>query len=927
MSPTALPPAAVVGAGTWAGCLGLWAGRVLGLGPVPALAGVLVAVLVVLGLGRLLRAGAAGPVALGLLLGAVSCTGFWAAARPPALVDAARAGEQAVVTGRVVAAERPGAVEIGHRPLLRVVVAGAVVRPGDAAPLPAGSVTLLVPDHRGPLPHRGAQVRLDGRLLPPLLWREPAMAVRGSSLELVAPPPAHLEGVAAIRERMWSAYAGIDPDAASLAAGLAIGDDSRQSPDLATAMRDSGLSHLSAVSGGNVAIVLGLVLALAALLRAPPVPRTVVGVAAVVGYAWFVGPEPSVLRAGVMGAVAVVGVLLGARRGGWPLLGSAVTVLLVVRPGLGLSWGFALSVAATAGIIGLAGPAQRAVRARIPRASGLATALGVTLAAQVATAPLVAAMTGTVSLAALPANLAAEALVAPITVLGLLVALVAGAWVPPAAALARLVEPPALLLAAIARTCADLPFGTVAVPGGAAGAALVAAVLLALGLARRAGRIRGLARRAGRIRGLAFGPVGAVAGVAVLLAAVLQHGAGRPPRDWVVIACDIGQGDAFLIRAGPGEAVLVDTGPDAALLRMCLERAGVRRVALLLLTHFDTDHVAAVPAVLAHHRPAAVLASPVPLPAANAEQVAAAVQRSGVPWQVGAPGQRWRVGETVLDVLWPRRVIDAGSVSNNAAMATAVSVAGMRILFPGDLEPLGQAGLMASAPAGAFDVTTIPHHGSAHQHPDFLRWTGGRTALVSAGRGNPFGHPRPQALELAAGAGMTVGRTDADGPIAVVVRDGAPVLVRYDPAPGGGSAGAAGDRATMPAWQVRRARARVPRAPRGAPGRRSSTPPQWPSCSAAQGRAPPPWSWCSVPRTPWPGWSWRACSKAPGERAPPCCAWPPATPRPLRRSATPASPPCSAAPPGSSRTCSARPPRSCSRRSVRRYPWRGRTCG
>jgi competence protein ComEC len=203
----------------------------------------------------------------------------------------------------------------------------------------------------------------------------------------------------------------------------------------------------------------------------------------------------------------------------------------------------------------------------------------------------------------------------------------------------------------------------------------------------------------------------------------------------------------------------------------------VEQIDLLVLSHYDTDHVAATPVVLQRYRPAAVLVSPVRLPAANAAEVRASAADEEVHVLTARPGQRLTVGNVVIDVVWPRRVIRSGSVSNNAAVATSVQAGGLRLLFTGDIGPLGQSGLMASTGGGRFDVTTIPHHGSADQHPGFLQWTGADIAWVSAGRKNTFGHPRQEALSLAQAAGAAVGRTDQQGTLVLIARGGRPALV------------------------------------------------------------------------------------------------------------------------------------------------------
>lgn len=703
-------------------------------------------------------------VVVGVLAGATSAAWHLERSRPIELRRCAEQRCELIAAGAVKAVSLAGGTDIGERVRARVTATLADVRVGDEALAGRYPVVLLGDaELMGDL-QRGSAVVVRGDLLPMSHWREPGFTL--DALEVIdrAAPRGWSGFVAAARADLWTALDGIDPDAASLIAGLAIGDDSRQSETLGGQMRAAGLSHLLAVSGGNIAIILGVALAGATWAGASRRSRVGVGLVAVIGYAAFVGPEPSVLRATLMGAVAILGMLRGSARAGLPVLGLAILALVVASPGLVVSWGFALSVAATGGILTLAAPLRGLVGPGARPARLAAGAAGVTLAAQAATAPLLAAMTGTVSLAAVPANLLAAPLVAPITLLGL-ATLAASVVAPgPASALAAVGEPLGALLARIAAVAAGAPMGSVPVPGGMAGGGLLTAVLLALWL---------LWRRWGGPRAVA----------AATLLAVLAAGLTRPPgppADWIAGACDVGQGDAFLIRTGAASAILIDTGPDSSVLLACLDDFGVDRIDLLVISHYDTDHVAGVPAVLRRYRPPAALLSPVHLPADNAETVHRSAERLGVAALTARPGQQLRVGDVSIEVVWPRRVISSGSVSNNAAVATAVRAGGLRMLFTGDLEPLGQAGLMSAHPADAFDLATIPHHGSANQDPRFLRWTGARLMWVSAGRANRYGHPRPEALRLAAEAGAGVGRTDRDGSLALVVRDGRPALVAWD---------------------------------------------------------------------------------------------------------------------------------------------------
>ncbi|MGH9168664.1 MAG: ComEC/Rec2 family competence protein, partial [Acidimicrobiia bacterium] len=136
---------------------------------------------------------------------------------------------------------------------------------------------------------------------------------------------------------------------AALLLGLSIGDTSRMDAEVEEDFRATGLTHLLAVSGSNVAMFLAPVLALAGLMRARLTARVLVGAAAVAFFALLTRWEPSVLRASAMAAIALVGVWAGRPRSTAAALGGAVLILLAVDPGLAASVGFQLSVAATAG--------------------------------------------------------------------------------------------------------------------------------------------------------------------------------------------------------------------------------------------------------------------------------------------------------------------------------------------------------------------------------------------------------------------------------------------------------------------------------------------------------------------------------------------------------------------------------------------------
>lgn len=581
----------------------------------------------------------------------------------------------------------------------------------------------------------------------------------------------------AMRTALSSSLVGTAGDPAALVQGLTIGDDSAASPELTAAMRASGLAHLVAVSGGNVSIVVGVVVAIATLVRWRLAVRVLLGLAALLYYAFLVGPEPSVLRASVMGSVVLVGVLLGGRRGGPSVLAAGVLGLILLVPSLALSWGFALSAGATAGLILLA-PVfrQRLARghltARLPAI--LLDAFALTIAAQLSALPLLVALGGAVGWVSIPANLLAMPAVAPVTVLGLAAAVIGPVAPSIASAASWLAGYPAGWIARVAFTAPELPaaqWPVASLPQGWAGLAILAGVGLAAALVVRVRRSRWWEHQPPAVPRI----VASIALTAVVLGILRPPGQrGWPPPDWLMLMCDVGQGDAVLLRAGPESAVVVDTGNDGSRVGACLDEAGISQVPAVVLTHFHADHVGGLGGLLEAVDVGTILSTPLADPREQALLVDEVASDAGHEVLAITAGDRRRVGQVTWQALWPRRIIRAGSVPNNASVVLLATVAGRSILLTGDIEPEAQTALLADvtvAGARGIDVVKVPHHGSVHQSEDFAHAADAPIALISVGADNDYGHPAQETLDLYGSTGALVIRTDLHGDTAIVERD------------------------------------------------------------------------------------------------------------------------------------------------------------
>ncbi|MGY1665565.1 ComEC/Rec2 family competence protein [Geodermatophilus sp. SYSU D00696] len=548
----------------------------------------------------------------------------------------------------------------------------------------------------------------------------------------------------------------LDPSAAGLLPGLVVGDTRAMDPVLTEDFRRAGLSHLTAVSGANVAIVLAGVLA---PLRRRAVDRRVQALVALVALAGFVvlaRPTASVVRAAAMGGVGLLALASGRSRVAVPALAAAVTVLLLLDPRLAWDAGFALSVTATAAIVLLSPGWSRALqRRRWPLV--LADAVAVAAAAGLATAPLVAGLSGLVSPVSLPANLLAAPAVAPATVFGLLAALV-GPVAPPAGdALVWVAGWPVRWLVAVARTAAGLPDAATGWPAGTRGALLLTALLVAAGL---------VLWRSRRLRALAL---------AVLLGLVLlgwplrQVAGGWPPSGAVLVACDVGQGDALVVPTGPGEAVLVDAGPEVGPVDACLHRLGVDTLPLVLLSHLDADHAGGLAGALAGREVGTIATGTLSPADDRGAALDAQAARAGARREVLEPGDVRTVGGARLEVLAPPpEIATAAAEPNDLSLVVRVTHRGLRVLLTGDLGASAEARLLDRGVDLTADVLKVPHHGSADADPAFLAAVGARVAIVSVGAHNTYGHPAPRLVSALARAGTRVHRTDLEGDLAVV---------------------------------------------------------------------------------------------------------------------------------------------------------------
>jgi competence protein ComEC len=614
--------------------------------------------------------------------------------------------------------------------------------PGRAPP--QGALLALYATIRAP---RGPEDRFDERAW--LARRGVHVVLRGRDARVVG----RRGGLAALADRLHAHLAsavapGLRGERRAVVAAVVLGEDEGLSEELESAFRASGLAHLLAVSGTNVGFIAVGVLALAWLLGLPRSVGQSAVVAAIVAYVLAVGWQPSVVRAGVAGVLVALAWLAARPRDRWHFCAVGALVLLAWNPHSVREPGFQLSFAAVAAIFVLVPPLRRGLDG-YPVPARLAEVVAVSTACGLVTAPLLVLQFGAVPLWSIPANALAFPVVGALLGLGLAAGAIEPLLPSVAMALAWVNGWLAAYLAAVARLVAGLPWAEVSSAVGlAASAALVVATAAATRLDRR-GR-----RRLGAL----------VAAAALLLAGfrAWPEPVRPPPTGLRVTFLDVGQGDAALLEVAEG-ALLVDEGPPEGDVAAQLRRLGVRRLAAIVLTHPQRDHVGGAPAVLRALPVDAVLDPQLAVDGPEHREAVAVARERGVRIVTARRGLSLRLGRLLLRVLWPDGPGTPAEDPNERAVVLVASYGAVDVLLPADAE----SGVTSRLDLPPVEILKVAHHGSADAGlPALLRRLRPQVAVISVGARNDYGHPAPSTL-AALRVVPRVLRTDREGRVTI----------------------------------------------------------------------------------------------------------------------------------------------------------------
>ena len=744
-----------------AACLGLAASVWVGL-PVPVVAGatclVFLVALAAHGTARLAVAGAA--LALAGL--------WWGTLRGDALdrsVLASRLGENAsarvVVTGpprstpfalRIPAeVRRFGTTGFRERVLLEL--------PPERAP-PQGAVLEL---RARPVAPRGPETGFDERGW--LARRGIHVVLRGDGARIVG----RRGGIGGVADRLRAHVKdtlarGTTGERRALLAGIVLGEDEGIDARERDAFEASGLMHLLAVSGQNMAITAIGVVTVARVVGIGRLVGEAAAILVVLSYALAVGWQPSVVRAAVAGCLASLAWMVARPRDRWHALGIGALVLLAWQPSSALEPGFQLSFAAVAAIFVVL-PRVSRVPDAYPVPRGLWDLVVVAVACGAVTAPIVWLHFGAVALWTVPANVAAEPAMPPLIGLSLAAAAIEPVLPGAAVAFAWLAGWCAAWIALVARVVSAWPSAEVRSP---------VALAATLGAVAAIGAIRRLP--AYRRRSATVGLVSVVLALGSAACAFRPAPAWAPPDGLRITFLDVGQGDAVLVES-PGAALLVDQGPPEADVAGQLRRLGVRSLTAVVLTHPQRDHIGGAPEVIRRLRVATVLDPELAVGGPEYDEALLAARARDVPVVGVRAGDVYRVGRLRVRVLWPDGPGAPGEDPNLNATVLLASYGATDALLTADAE----SDVTRRLPLRPVEILKVAHHGSEDPGlPDLLARLRPRLAVISVGEGNDYEHPRPETIDaLDEAPGLTTMRTDLDGRV-VVESDGRTMTVRSD---------------------------------------------------------------------------------------------------------------------------------------------------
>jgi competence protein ComEC len=713
-------------------------------------------------------------------------------ARDPPLshvLGTGRTDEPVVICGRLVEDAAPGPNGVGlSLDVARVMRRGA----GDA--VPRGTVLLSVVSETSPGQQRkwraGRTICAPAWLRRPSVYLDPGVpdhrlqlarqgvalvgTVKSAALVEVTARGTPLDEAAAtirahVRRALSETIGSFAPGAAGIVIAVLIGDRAGLDRGTERTLQEAGTYHVIAISGGNIAILAGVLLLIARVCAVPWRAANLGTAALLAAYAVVAGGGSSVARATVMGIVYLAARTIDQQTSALSALAIAASVILAVSPLSLVDPGFVLTFGASLALV-LVVPRLDARRPRYWILHAPLALAAASLAVEAVLLPIGASFFSRVTGAGLILNFAAIPLMSIVQIGGMVVCLLWELGLGATMGIARVPAWAADMLVSSGRLVSWMPWATRRVP--APGPWVLAVYYLALALILARSWWGSLVRRPAAWTRCAWGALAAT-GVVIVAAPTLGF---RPAAELTVTSIDVGQGDATLLQLPGGRSILVDAGGlggastfdiGERVVAPALWALGVRRLDAFVVTHGDADHIGGAASIVEIFRPREIWEGVPVVGHAGLTVLRAAASRVHASWRTVQPGDRLAIEDASVTVLAPTLAgWDRRRVRNDDSVVLDVRMGRVSFVLPGDAGIAVEAAIAPLVTPAGVRIVKLGHHGSATAtSAAFLSALRPQAAIVSCGRQNRFGHPAPVVMRRLVAADVRPFRTDQDGAI------------------------------------------------------------------------------------------------------------------------------------------------------------------